>query len=929
MSQEIPPPGVLKLCLVYVPEDEDLYVKLEKHFKFLEQRKLVELWSTQKILAGSDYNLELEKQLSQADLIIYLFSPDLLDSRYYSDANVQRLMERYKRNEVRIVPVILRPVLVDLLGPPFADLEPLPRDGKAVTEKRSRAAALLEIAENIKDAVLRMSGRLAPESDKSVSAEPHIACWTVPYSQNGYFTGRTELLTALHERLHMRERFGPAAQALTGLGGMGKTQVAVEYAYRYQQEYQAVLWVRADSRENLLSDGLALARTLALPEKDSSEQEVVLAALKRWLQREERWLLIFDNVTDLDLVRDFLPVQYRGHVLITTRIQATREVAVPLAVPALAIEEGANWLLRRVGMLSPDVEDQHRAREIARELDGLPLALDQVAAYIEETGESLEQYLHLYQRQRAALLRYRGRANASHPASVGATLSLAIKQVEQLYAPAAELLRLCAFLHPATIPEALLVDESLPAEQALLTEVADRYELNQALRMLLLFSLIRRNAAEQSLSVHRLVQVVLKDALTEQERRLWAERAVTLVSRAWPETGAANWECCQDYLPHALICADHIDQWKLCSGEAMRLLRGVGVYLSERASYQQAEHMLLRALSLCETLRGADDPETAAILQELGWLAHSLSRYAPAEEYYQRALTIREARLGPNHIQTAWTLSTLGLLCVDLRETERAAALLQRALQIREQQLGPRHPQVAETLNALGRLARQRRDYPRAEAYYRRALAIREQALGEDAPETAVSLANLGVLAFAQKHYAEAEPFYQRALDIRERVLGPEHPATAVILSNLALVCYYQARYDEAEPLATRALEIQEQMLGREHTESAQSIMTLAMLSLHRRDYQRAEALAAEALAIRERLLPAHAPNLISSLSDLARIYQEQKKDERAWLLLQRALLLSEQEYGPDHANTARMRNELAECSQRVKRPAENDASPA
>lgn len=797
--------------------------------------------------------------------------------------------------------------------------------GKDVAGKRNKEAALLDIALKVTEVVRSMSEPLGAEPDEAGSKEQP---WTVPYSRNAYFTGRADLLAALRARLSARSAAGLAAiEALTGLGGLGKTQVALEYAYRYRRDYQAVCWLRADSRENLASDGLALASVLGLPEKDSPAQELVLVALRRWLQKRAGWLLILDNVTDLALVSEFLPAEYRGHVLLTTRMQATGTVAAPLAIPALELEEGARWLLQRAGVRQPDAENYRQATEIVSLLDGLPLALDQAGAYLEETGASLEQYVQTYQRQRADLLRYRGQDTSGHPASVGATFALALEEVERLYVPAADLLRLCAFLHPATIPEALLVDESLPDGQELLPGVASFYDLNSLLKVLRLYSLIHRNPGEHTLSVHRLVQAVLRDALSAQEQQAWTERAVALVSRAWPERGVAHWERCQDYLPHALECVELVAQWKLRSREAVHLLHGVGVYLGERAVYPEAERHLQQALDISESLAGTDDLLSAEILHDLGWLAYGLGRYEQAAERYQRALVIRESVLGPEHLQSAQTLSALGLLAVERRDAELAEPFLQRALEIRQRQLGLAHPLVAETFSALGRLARLRRFSEQAEAYYRRALAIRADALGTDSLEVAGSLANLGVLFFSQEKYAEAEPFYRRALEIRESVQGSEHPETAIVVSKLGLTLYFQQDYEAAEPLIRHALALQEQTLGREHPETAQTMLTLAMLCFRRGDYRQAETLAVEGLAIRERILHPHAPDLITSLNNLALIYREQQKYEQARPLLQRALTLSEIEHGTEHAYTALIRANLAVLAQRAGRPAEDDAA--
>jgi len=925
MAQEARLAGALKLCLIYAPEDQRLYAQLKNHLIPLERRRLIEFWEPRDILAGSERERELAARLAEADLFVYLLSPDLFASDYYSETHLAQIMQRYQRGEVRIVPVILRPIALDLLEPPFAGLEPLPTNKRAVSDWKDRDAALLDIVLGVKRVIESMSEQLggvfAMEASESWSEPPAIPFWHIPLRRNVYFTGRDDLLAALHNSLLTPREGWPAIWALTGLGGMGKTQVALEYAYRYRQEYQAVFWMRADTPENLASDGLALAHVLRLPERNDPNQEVVLGALRRWLQRHASWLLILDNVGDLALVSDFLPVQYRGHVLLTTRIQATGALAPSLPVPPLEVPEGVRFLLRRARLFPRDISGDEsnlpqvrQAQEIVQMLEGLPLALDQAGAYIEEMGESLEGYFQIFRRREAELLSYRGQAVAGHPSPVSSTFALVFEQAEQRSQPAANLLRLCAFLHPASIPERLLLDEASSSEQpaSLFPGIADQAELNVALSVLFQFSLIRRDPVARSLSVHRLVQSVIKGTMSDQEQRLWATRAITLVSRAWPERGAAGWESCQAYLPHALVCADLLARWDVHTEDALRLLNEVGVYLSQRAAYREAERLLLQALTLSERLHGAEDSTTAAVLHDLGWLAHRRGQQAQAEERYRRALVIRERVLGERHPQTAQTLSTLGLLYLNRRELVQAEQFLQRALSIQEEHLGLEHPHVAETLNALGMLARARGEYEQAEILYRRALAIREQRLGADAPETATSVSNLAALAFNRGNYAEAERFYQRALEMRERILGPEHPDTAALLSTLALLADLQKRYAEGEPLARRALAIQEETLGREHRETAQTLLTLAMLCYHQGNLEQAEAHAQEALTVRERVLPPHDPNLIVTLNNLALIYRAREKYDQAQILLRRALALSETTHGREDARTVSIRENLA-----------------
>src|SRR5215467_14996330 len=229
----------------------------------------------------------------------------------------------------------------------------------------------------------------------------------VPYRQNPFFTGRDELLKQLHTNLTTTKAAAlTQAQAISGLGGIGKTQTAVEYAYRYRDEYHCVLWVNAATRDTIITSFTDLAALLTLPEQQEQDQQKIVAAVLRWFASHDHWLAIFDNADDLALVEAFLPPGGKGHLLLTTRAQAPGTLANGIPVKEMDLQEGMLLLLRRAKVLALDASldqasatDRVVAETITRAMDGLPLALDQAGAYIEETHCSLSSYQKQYRQQ--------------------------------------------------------------------------------------------------------------------------------------------------------------------------------------------------------------------------------------------------------------------------------------------------------------------------------------------------------------------------------------------------------------------------------------------------------------------------------------------------------------------------------------------------
>ncbi|GCE07841.1 helix-turn-helix domain-containing protein [Dictyobacter aurantiacus] len=361
--------------------------------------------------------------------------------------------------------------------------------------------------------------------------------WTVPYTRNAIFTGREQLLERLtarfsfDQREHMLSMCQPGVPqicALKGLGGIGKTQVALEYAYRAHEQgcYTHTIWINATNEESMLNSYSVLVDVL--PEQYRCQvmnQNQRARAVLRWLEEcEQPWLLIADNADNLDLIQRYLPARGSGHVLLTTCASAVCIMANVLEVDSMDVSEGTQLLLRRAQRTHASDNEIDEATNLTVALGQFPLALDQAGAYIEETGCSIREYHHLYQQHHHALLARRGRQYVGHPDSVVTTLSFAFEQVECANQAAAEFLRLCAFLKPDRISEELLINGAPHWPHALRTAVSDRLRFDQMCKTLLAFSLVKRLPEKRMLSVHRLVQLVQMERLTLEEQRQWDER---------------------------------------------------------------------------------------------------------------------------------------------------------------------------------------------------------------------------------------------------------------------------------------------------------------------------------------------------------------------------------------------------------------------
>src|SRR6266566_3030647 len=538
-------------------------------------------------------------------------------------------------------------------------------------------------------------------AEQSSDSETASLIWNVPYPRNPFFTGREDLLKQLDEYF-MQAKTAALTQppAITGLGGIGKTQVAIEYAYRHKVAYHYILWVNATFRETLIEGFVNIARLLALPAKDEHDQNIMVAIVQQWLANHNEWLLIMDNADDSILVTEFLPRGDNGHILLTTREQAWGSVAHNFAVKKMAEIEGILFLLRRAKVLNSPYTplseissaEQASAAAIVKEMDGLPLALDQAGAYIEETPSTLDAYLKAYQRRQTELLQERGKERNYHPNPVATTWSLNFEQAEQLNPTAADLLRFLAFLAPDTIPEEMIVAGASELGPQLQTLATDETLLDKPMKILSRFSLVQRDTDKHLLFIHRLVQAMLRANMTRETQREWAERTVRAVSLAFPGVSVNTWAQCARLLPHALVCAELINEYTLELPKAARLLNQTGYYLDEHAQYEQAKPLYERALAIREQVLGPNHPDTATSLNNLAALYDSQGNYEQAKPLYEHALAITERVLGPNHPDTASSLNNLAFLYQSQGNYEQAKSLYERALAIMEKTLGSNHP---------------------------------------------------------------------------------------------------------------------------------------------------------------------------------------------------------------------------------------------
>jgi|CXWL01.1.fsa_nt_gi tetratricopeptide (TPR) repeat protein len=654
----------------------------------------------------------------------------------------------------------------------------------------------------------------------------------LPYSSLGeHFAGRMEALAELRASLTRGSvATAIAGKALHGLGGVGKTRLAVEYAWRHRSDYTAVLFAEAPSPADLRRNLAAFAGpdVLDLDESTVPDEAVRAGAVVRWLAGRAGWLLILDNVDDAPAalaVEALLGQLGGGHVLLTSRLASWSGGIEAIELDVLAELEAVAFLLGRTApkrRTAPD--DEARAQELAQELDRLPLALEQAAAYIDRHRLTLAGYLAEWRGKREKVLEWFDERVMNYPASVAVTWQTS---VDRLGEGAKRFLDRLAWLGPEPIPEFLLDEEG---EQG-----NDEVDAREALAELAAYSLVSRSRTEATFSVHRLVQEVTRRSQRGEEktgpRASELERALRWVNAAFfgDPQDVRSWVRLDPLAPHARAVTGHADAAGIAEPTA-RLMNHLGVLLLAKALHGEAEPLMARVVSIVEASLGANHPSVAAALNNLATLLQATNRLDEAEPLMARVVSIVEASLGANHPNVATALNNLAQLLQDTKRLDEAEPLMRRALEIDEAGYEPEHPKVAIRLNNLAQLLQDTNRLNEAEPLMRRALAIDEASHGPKHPNVATALNNLAALLKATNRLNEAEPLIHRALAIDEASYGPEHPDVARDLNNLATLLKATNRLNEAEPLMARVASIFEASLGANHPKVAIALNNLATL---------------------------------------------------------------------------------------------------
>ena len=698
------------------------------------------------------------------------------------------------------------------------------------------------------------------------------------------------------------------------MGGVGKTQVAIQYAHRRNSDYDVVWWV-ASAQPALIPRQLAvLAERLGVGSATDVAESV--ASVTSYLRERTRWLIVFDGAEDPAMLQSLLP-SGQGSVLITTRKGGFGAISRVLDVDVMFRSEAVELLMRRLP--GATVED---AESVAATLGDLPLAIEQASAYLERTQLPVEDYLAAVRTRTEAMLQ-RGEV-ARHDHTLATLWRISMEKIRSYRPGALQLLTLIAYLS-AEEPVPLDLFTSCPTilPSPLGEEALDPIDFAETVGALVDYSLIRRSGG--SIASHRLVQAATRRYLAEtaqaptgSDQHSTLDMVLRLLDAAMPEkiwNAPHNWPRWQALLPHVIAALDRYRSDVNDTNVAARLLESAGSYV--HASGQpptMASELFERAIVSSGVTSAPDNPETTAIRDKLAISLRDQGDYGRAEQLCREVLAEREGIVGPDHSLTMATRNALAGILTYRGQYESAERLYREVLTYQESAVGIDHPDTTGTRNDLSTVLFLRGEFVAAEQFLRQVVAVWETARGRDHVATLNARHNLGLVLKALGELTEAEQLLRSVLAAREAEQGFRHPSTLATRGYLASVLLDKGELAAAERLYGQLVVDRERLLGIDHPDTLSARNQLAVVLRCRGQLPAAERLLRSVLADRKRVLGAYHPYTLTTEYALARVMQDRGRLTTAARSYRRILADQERILGNDHPDTIATRRTLADA---------------
>lgn len=682
--------------------------------------------------------------------------------------------------------------------------------------------------------------------------EDHPAhLYDLPLPRNNHFQGRVADLG------HIRDYFTRNwVVVLTGIGSIGKTQLANEFAHRAKADktYEYIFWLSADTAadhlspdvpedmhpESLLQSAARIAQTLDLEEKDISTKDTILKSLFNWLKNHHNWLVVIDNVRQWKTIEDFILLKDFGHILITTqRMENTGLYVRRIDVGKMGLEEGLQLLLsrshHRFFELPP--QEQVALEKIAEQIDGLPLALIHAAFYIDTRKCSFGEFLELYINNPIPILKIPGgNIPGEYEETILTTWSMALDSIRQSHAEAIELLEFFAFCHPDGLHERILEKSGHWMGPSFDASPGNKFQFLETFRYIADFSLVQKDTSDRFI-MHRLVQLIIRSNLPAPAYHNWMARLLHFYGQIFPDPVHSNVDWCESLIPHVLEFAQHFDARTHETPDAvfsMLFARAIK-YLASRAQFEKALQLYTFARRQIEAHYGKEAPELLPIYNEAISVLVILGGHQEAAVLLKAASDLLPEKTSAIGLEMQ---INQGLVYKSVGNFALAETLLEDA---GKQALASKNlPLHAIAVNRLGMLYFARAQHEpedaavlrqKAENCYKNASRVRHKLFPANSVQMAELYNNLALLQ-SETDAAEARRLFERAFGIYKKAYGAEHPDFGFCCYNCGLLHFHLGELPDSKRYLLEALGIWERLNIPESVPSAKQERNLVVVKI-------------------------------------------------------------------------------------------------
>lgn len=634
-----------------------------------------------------------------------------------------------------------------------------------------------------------------------------------------YFVGREELLANLRSTLDAHHK-----ASIHDISGLGKTFACYKFADDNKEKYSTIFFVNA-AKEAMMGSLAGLGLMLDPSLKDAPQEQQAMA-FKNWLEVNEGWLAIYDNVDESAALKPFVPNNTKGDCLFTSNDPKIRNLGNEVLIEELEPENAAKLLFRRskanknAEVSFVDDLEQTAFWQIVRDLDGLPVALNTTGAFIEQQGISYAEYLENLEAYPDLNLElgdefdpYKKTVLQAFALAIDANTNQGNKFIDEAVG---ELYHAAALIAPDDIHEEFLRGFLEQNNEEFAASQEQNILWQRVRKQFQGFDLFKYNSSSKSFSTHRLIQKCIQSRLGDA-RNSYCEKVLNLLKDFFPKYDYNNKPECERYYQHTVTALENADKVGFEAGVSVTLYYRLARFQEIIGNYGQAVEFGKTNLEIVRKLYGKEHSDTAHVLNNLARIYSMLSRYDEAIELFEKAIKIDEKTIGKGHPDYANRLNNLAEVYYMLGKYDEAVELFKKAIRIDEKTIGKNHRDHSVRLNNLAATYTEQGKYEEAIGLQKKAMKITEKSLGKEHPEYASRLNNLALVYHYQGKFEEAIELFKQATVIIGNALGKEHPHYAQSMYNLALTYYNQEKYSEALPLFEEALRIREAKLPPEH----------------------------------------------------------------------------------------------------------------